>query len=161
VVAQAEFGESVAEEVGAVAVTVVGEQAANGDAVLGIESDGGAQEGDGGVGFLVGEHAGEGEAGVIVNGDVEGLPAGELRTAAAASIAAQRDALIAGEGFDVEVEQVSRGGMFVAHPGRSRVQMAPAVEMSALQNAADGGGTEMGGLGDLVSGTSWRRKAMT
>jgi hypothetical protein len=42
---------------------------------LGVEGDGGAQEGDGGLGLLVGQHAGEGEAGVIVDGDVQGLPA--------------------------------------------------------------------------------------
>jgi len=152
VVAQAEFGASVAEQVGAVAVTVVGEQAANGNAVLGIEGQGGAQESDGGVGFLVGQHAGEGEAGMVVDGDVQGLPAGELRAAAASSVAAQGDAQVAGHGFDVEVEQVPWGRMFVAHQGRSRVQVAPAVEMSALENAADGGGAEAGGLGDLVGG---------
>src|SRR4030088_2601668 len=35
---------------------------------------------------------------------------------------------------------------------RSRVQVAPAVEMSPLQNAADGGGAEAGGLADLIGG---------
>ena len=30
--------------------------------------------------------------------------------------------------------------------------MAPAVEMSPLQDAADGGGTELGGLGDAIGG---------
>jgi hypothetical protein len=31
--------------------------------------------------------------------------------------------------------------------------MAPAVEMSAPEDAADSGGAEMGGLGDLIGGT--------
>jgi hypothetical protein len=120
--------------------------------VLGIESHGGAQEGDGGVGFLVGQHAGKSQAGVVVNGDVQGLPAGELRTAAAASVAAQGDALVAGQGFDVEVEQVAGSGMLIAEDRGSGMQVTPAVEMSALQNAANGGGTEAGGLGDLIGG---------
>ena len=134
-------------------MSVVGEQAANGDAVLGIEGNGGAQELDGGESGLVGQHAGEGEAGVIVDGDVQGLPAGKLRATATASVAANGNLLIAGHALDVEVEQIAGSGMFIAHHGRSGMQMAPAVEMSALQDAADGGGTELGGLGDLISGT--------
>ena len=76
--ADAEFLAGGAKAMGAVAMSVVGEQAANGNAVRGVESDSGAQERDGGYGGLVGQHAGEGEAGVIVDGDVQGLPAGEL-----------------------------------------------------------------------------------
>jgi len=60
--------------------------------------------------------------------------------------------LIAGHTLDVEVQQIARGRMLVAHDGRSRVQVAPAVEMSLLQNAADGGRAEAGGLGDLIGG---------
>ena len=76
--ADAEFLTGGAKAMGAVAMSVVGEQAANGDAVLGIESNSGTQELDGGESGLVGQHAGEGEAGVVVDGDVQGLPAGEL-----------------------------------------------------------------------------------
>ena len=100
--------------------------------------------------MLVGQHAGEGETGVVVDGDVQSLPAGKLRAAAATAIAANGDALITGHALDVEVQQIARGRMLVAHDGRSRVQVAPAVEMSAPENAADGRGAEMGGLGDLI-----------
>src|SRR6266567_4851586 len=62
---------------GAIAGAVVGEQAADRDAVLGVEGNGGTQEDDGGFSLLVREHAGKGEAGVIVDGDVQSLPAGE------------------------------------------------------------------------------------
>ena len=44
-----------AEPVGAIAAAVVGEQGADGDAVLGVEGDGVLQEGDGGFGLLVGQ----------------------------------------------------------------------------------------------------------
>ena len=81
---------------GAITGAVVGEQAADGDAVLGVEGDGGAQKGDGGWGLLVGQHAGEGEAGVIVDGDVQSLPAGELRAATPTTVAANGDLLIGG-----------------------------------------------------------------
>ena len=69
-VLDAELEASGAEVAGAVAGTVVGEQAANGDAVLSIESDSSVQEGDGGLALLVRQHAGEGQAGVIVDGNV-------------------------------------------------------------------------------------------
>src|SRR6202167_3775257 len=152
-VLDAELEAGGAELPGAIAGAVVGEQAADGDAVLGVEGDGGAQEDDGGFALLVGQHAGEGEAGVIVDGDVESLPAGELRAAAAAAVATNGDLLITGHAFDVEMEHVTGCGMFIAHDRGSGMQMSPAIEMSALQNAADGSGAEAGGLCDLVSGT--------
>ena len=148
----AELKAGSAEVAGAIAGAVVGEQAADGDAVLGVEGDGGLQESDGGLALLVGQHAGEGEAGVIVDGDMQSLPAGELTAATAAAIAANGDLLIAGHALDVEVEQVAGRRMFVAHDRWGGMEMTPAVEMGAMENAADGGGTEMSGLGDLISG---------
>src|SRR5256885_14658551 len=64
---------------GAIAGAIVGEQAADGDAVLGVEGDGGAQEGDGGFALLVGQHAGEGEAGGDGGGGGQGRAAGGTR----------------------------------------------------------------------------------
>src|SRR5438094_9875931 len=93
-VLDAELEAGGAEVSRAIAGAVVGEQAADGDAVLGIEGDGGAQEGDGGFGLLVGQHAVEREAGVIVAGDMQGLPAGELRATAATTVATNGDLLI-------------------------------------------------------------------
>ena len=65
-VLDAELEAGGAEVSGAIAGAIVSEQAANSDAVLGIEGDGSVQEGDGGFRLLIGQHAGEGEAGVIV-----------------------------------------------------------------------------------------------
>jgi len=152
VVTDAELKTSSAEVAAAIAGTVVGEQAANADAVLSVEGDGVAQESDGSCSGLVGEHAGEGEAGVVVDGDVEGLPAGKLRATATAAVAANGDALISGHAFDVEMEHVAGSGMFVAHHRWSRMEIAPTAEMGAAQNTADGGGTEQRSLGDLIGG---------
>ena len=110
------------------------------------------QEGDGSFGLLVGQHAGEGEAGVIVDGDVQSLPASELRAAAATAVAPNGDLLIASHALDVEMEQITGSGMLVAHDGRSGMEMTPAVQPSAPQDAADGGGAQMSGLRDLISG---------
>src|SRR5205823_10359788 len=84
-----------------------GEQAADGDAVLGVEGDGGAQEGDGGLGLLVGQHAGEGEAGGIVDGDMQGLPAGELRATAATTVGTNGALLIAGHALEVVLQHIA------------------------------------------------------
>jgi hypothetical protein len=65
-----------AEQMRAIAATVVGEQAANGDTVPCVRGDGRAQELDSGDCFRVGQHEGKGEAGVVIDGDVQGLPAG-------------------------------------------------------------------------------------
>jgi hypothetical protein len=69
---------------------------------------------------------------VIVDGDVQDLPASKLRASATTVVAANGDALIAGHGFDVEMEQVAGSGMFITHHGRRRMQMTPTVKMSAL-----------------------------
>ena len=148
-----------AEVSGAIAGAVVGEQAADGDAVLGVEGDGGAQEGDGGLALLVGQDAGEGEAGVIVDGHVKSLPAGELRAAAPATVAPNGDLLIAGHGLDVEMEQIAGSGVFITHHRWRGMEMTPAVQLSALQDAADGGGTEAGGLCNVIGGTQLATQA--
>ena len=132
VVADAEFSASVAEQMRTVTVTIVGEQAANGDAALGEESDGGTEEGDGSIGLLVGQDAGEGEAGVVVDGDMQRFPTSKLRTTAATAVAANGNPLITGQGFDVEMEHIAWSGVFITHDGGSGMEMAPAVQMSAL-----------------------------
>jgi hypothetical protein len=60
-------------------------------------------------------------AGVIVDGDVQGLPSGMLVLATAAAVAAPRDLLEAGQALDIEMEQVAGSGMFVAHDGRGGI----------------------------------------
>ena len=83
---------------------------------------------------------------------VRGVPASELRATATAAVAADGNALIAGHGFDVEMEKIAGSGVFITyHQGRG-MQVTPAVEMSALQDADDGGGAELGGVGDAIGG---------
>ena len=93
----------------------------------------------------------EGETGVIIDGDMQGLRASKLGTTAPPSIATNGNLLITGHWLDVEVQQISRKGMFITHHRRGWVQIAPAIEMSAPQDAADGGGTQSGALGDVIA----------
>jgi hypothetical protein len=59
--------------------------------------------------------------------------------------------LEAGHALDVEMEKNARKGMLIADHRRSGMQIAPAVETSAAQNAADGGRTESGALRNLIN----------
>ena len=97
------------------------------DAVAGEEGDGSLQEGDRGRCFLVGEHFSVGEATVVVDGDVNELPA-DRAALAAAPVGAARPiaageaaadpfagaALDPAELLDVDVHDLARTGALVA-----------------------------------------------
>ena len=144
---------SLAKVMGAIATAVIGEQSADGDTVAGEEVNRIPEEGDGGMGLLIGEDASEGHAGVIVDSDMQGLPTRMFLLPTAAAIAAPNDLLEAGHAFDVEMEEIAGEGMLIAHHRRQRMQIAPAAETSAAQNAADGGRTESGALCNLIGRT--------
>jgi hypothetical protein len=144
---------SLAKLVGATATAVIGEQGANGDAVASEEVNGIPKKGDGGMGLLIGEDLGEGHARVIVDGDVQGLPTRMFLLTTAAAIAAPNDLLEAGQALDVEMEKIAGEGMFIAHHGRQGMEIAPAAETSAAQDAADGGRTESGASCNVIGGT--------
>jgi hypothetical protein len=90
---------------------------------------------------------------VIVDGDVQSLPAGELRATAPAPVATKGDLLIAGHALDVEMEEIAGAGMLIAHDRGQGMQIAPAAETSAAQNATDGGGTESSASCNVIGGT--------
>src|SRR5437660_1674745 len=78
-------------------------------------------------------------SGAELSGTIAGAVVGEQ--------AADGDLLIAGHALDVEMQQIAGSGMLVAHDRRSRMQMTPAVQLSAPEDATDGGRTEMGAWG--------------
>ena len=135
---------------GAIAAAIIGEQGADRDAVAGVEVNRIPQEGDGGMGLLIGEELSKGQARVIVDSDMQGLRARMFVLTTAAAIAAPNDLLVAGHALDVEMQQIAGEGMLIAHHRRPRMQIAPAAETSTLQNAADGGRTESGAVCDLI-----------
>jgi hypothetical protein len=90
---EAHFETSLAKLVGAIAAAVIGEQRADEDAVASEEGNRIPEEGDGGVGPLIGEDASEGQARVIVDSDMQGLPTRMFLLTTAATIAAPRDLL--------------------------------------------------------------------
>jgi len=119
----------------------------------GIEIHGLAQEVDGGSGLLIGQQGGEGEAGVVVDGDMQSLEAKVSMTRAAApAIATNGNPLKTGHSLDVEVQQIAGTRVLIALYGRCGMEIAPAAEMGTAQDAADGGRTESGGAGNVIGG---------
>src|ERR1051326_9345433 len=82
---QTEFEHGSVESMGTVTVTVVGQQAANGNAQAGVISHGGPQESDSASSVKVGQNLDKGDAGVVINSDMNIFPA-TMKLAAAASL---------------------------------------------------------------------------
>src|SRR6185437_5259234 len=129
----------VAEEVGEEARTVVGDHATDEDAEALEAGRCLVQEVCRGDGFFVRIHGREGDARVIVDGHVEELPA--RPTGLVAWIAGDAMARLgdARELLDIDVQQVSRRGVFVAQGRRLGFDTVLLVQSKPGQHTADGG----------------------
>ena len=145
---------------GAVAGAVVGQQLLDFDPVAAVEGDGAAQEAGSGGCLLVVEDLGVGEAAVVVDGDMNELPAGDagaapvdprlcLRGAAAADAVA--DAADAAELLDVDVDQLAGPLALVADRLLEPDSPQPA-DPEPRQDPGDGRERHLQRLGDLRSG---------
>jgi len=106
---EAHLQTNLAKLMGAIAAAVIGKQSTNDDAVASEEVNCIPEEGDGGVSLLIGEDASEGQARVVVDSDVQGLPTRMFVLTPAAVIAAPRDLLEAGHALDIEMKEIARG----------------------------------------------------
>ena len=146
--ANAEFAAGGSKQLRVIAGSVVGEHAANGDAETSVISNGGAQKGYGGGGAFVGMQLTESNAGMVIDGDVQHLPAdtaGFIARIAGKAMARLGDT---GQFLGVEMEQVAGMRMLVADDGDDGIEITRATEAVAAQDAADGSTAEAGGLGD-------------
>jgi hypothetical protein len=113
------------------------------------EGEGGVEEEDGARGGFVREELGEGQAGVIVDGDVEELPA---RSAGVIVLTIPGDAVAEafdpGELLDVEVEEIAWVRALVAQDRRRWRELSEAEAMAA-QETRDRGLRELGRPRDL------------
>ena len=153
-VLEAKAPAGVAEAAGSIAGAVVGHDALDGNAEACVVDDGSLEEGDG-AGLALGLHdAAEGDAGGIVDGDVNELPAGAAiaRLLAARSSDAMAGSAEAAELFDVDVDQFAGPVTLVTARRFGRRQGAQAVEAQALEHTADGSGRDAGFGGDRLAG---------
>src|SRR2546421_3105346 len=142
----------IAESPRLVAGTVIGEHAADGDAESLVIGDGGGEEGGGGEAFLIGKDLGEGNAGVIIDGDMHVFPADALEVASGVAGDAVTDSSETAQFLDIEMEQIARSSMFIALDRRCGIEIAQAVEFQSAQDAADGRRAQAGVAGDATGG---------
>ena len=115
--AELEIATGFGKAVGAEAWAVVGHDAADGDAEVGEVGHGLAEEAGRRVGLFIRHHGGKGDAGVVVDGDIEELPAGAASFILGIAGEAMAGLDDAGQFLDVDVQQIAGSGVFVAHDG--------------------------------------------
>ena len=143
------------EEFGAISRTTIGKHALDVDAVVLVEAHGLLESVEDAGDFLVGEEAGESQAAVIVDGDVEGLDAGPRIAKGAIAGGADAGACEAAQFLDVEVEEFAGSVALVADNGRfGRLQRSKTIESVTAQDAAERGGGDVENHADLGIGTA-------
>ena len=106
-------------------------------------------------GAFVREETSEGEAGVVVDGNVEAFDAGAWVAEGAIPGGTDAWAMEATELLDVEVEEFARGGAFVAQRRRfGRIERREAIEVMTAQDAGESGLGDWEDHHDLSVGAS-------
>ena len=150
---EAELTAGMSEGVRAIAGAIVCHHAADDDAEAIVVSHTGLQVIDGTGGFFVRMDLVEGDAGGIVHGDMDVLPADTAmeRLALPASGDAMPGAPEAPELFDVDVDHVTGIWVLVAAGRFRRIEIPGPAEPCGAQDAADSGRRDLASVGDLVS----------
>jgi hypothetical protein len=140
---------------GDVAGAVIRHDAGDGDAFVGVPGDEASKEGGCGRGSFVGEDLGISEAGGIIDGDMDELPAGSP-IGALSSVAgdAMSDDLDAAELLGIDVDELTGAVSLVVKNGRLGIQVLESREAVSGQDAGHGGGTGTNSRGDLGSSLS-------
>ena len=155
-VADAELEAGGGEEFGAVGGAAVGEDATDGDAIIFVEGDSLMESIEHAGSFLIWEEGGEGEAGVVIDGDVQGLHARAGIAHGAVAGGADAWAGEAAQLLDVQVEEVA-GVLVLVALGRGFwwFERSETVEAVAAQDAGEGGLGDGEDHADLSVGTAF------
>src|ERR1035438_1106261 len=151
-VSELQIAAGLGKEGGAEARTVVGHDAPDLDAEVGEVGHGLAEEAAGRSCFFIGQQGGEGDAGVVVDGDIQKLPAGAAGFILGIAGDAMAGLVNAGQLLNVDVQQVAGSRKFVAHDGPGGLQHSDLVQFEPGEDAAHGGSAQAGGLGDANPG---------
>jgi len=127
------------KEFGTIGRAALGEDALDEDAVSCIEGDGLLEGGQDTGRFFIGKETGKGEAGMIINGDVEGLDAGAGITVGAIAGGAGAGLVEAAKLFNIKMKELAWGSAFVTDDRRlRRVERGEAVEAVPLEDPGQG-----------------------
>src|SRR6188474_2655360 len=122
-----------------------------------VIGDGGLEEGDRALRLLVRHDHGEGDARGVVDADMDELPAGAFTSGPCVALPpavagdAVADLVEAAELLDVDVDELAGVLAFVAPHRLGRLEVPEAAQAGALEDAADRGGRDPGGLGDVLA----------
>jgi hypothetical protein len=143
------------EVAGAVGRTAIGQEALDGDAMSFEESDGLVESMENALDLFIWQEAGESEAGVVVDGDVETFDPGSRIANGAIAGGTDAGTREAAQFLDVEVKEFTGMGALVALDGRlGEIESGEAMEAVASQNARDGSFGRMENGKDLSVGTA-------
>ena len=127
------------KEFGTIGRAAIGEDALDEDAVSCIEGDGLLEGGQDTGRFFIGKETGKGEAGMIIDGDVEGLDAGAGITVGAIAGGADAGLVEAAKLFNIKMKELAWGSAFVTDDRRlRRVERGEAVEAVPLEDPGQG-----------------------
>ena len=132
----------------AVAGTAVGQNALDREAESGVESSCHEEKEHGRLVVLVGQDGGEADAAVIVDGDVQIFVAGASSLASVIAMDAMARLYDPGQPFDIEVDEIARPLVLIAHHRRRRIERAQPVHTRPAQDPAYRGAAETKRLGD-------------
>ena len=127
------------EKLGTISGAAIGQEALDANAMSLVEVDGLVERLEDAGDFLVGQKGGKGQAGVIVDRDMQRLDAGAWVAHGAIAGGTDAGAREAAQLLDVEVQEFARVLAFVADDWRFwRFEGREAVEAVAAQNAREG-----------------------
>src|SRR5215208_4318970 len=150
---EAEIAASLGEGFRSVAGAVVGHDTRYRNAEAGVIGDRRLEEGDGALLFLVGQDLREGDAGSVVDADMNELPASAAGlTLLRITGDAMADLAEAAELLDVDVDHLAGVLALVASDRFGRLDIPEPRQPSALENPADSGGRDAGLHGDVLAG---------
>jgi hypothetical protein len=138
-VADAQLVAGSGEELGTISRAAIGKDALDVDAVSLVEGDGLMEGGQDAGSFFIWENGGESQAGMIVDGDVEGLDAGAW--IAVGTIAGGPDAGLeeTAKLFNIKVKELAGSGAFVTQNRRlGRIEGGQAIETVPFEDTGKG-----------------------
>ena len=118
---------------------MVSEDGLDGDAVGLVEGDGLAERGQDAGSFFIGQETGKSEAGMVINGDVEGLDAGAWIALGTVAGGADAGLVKTAKLFNIKMKELAGRGAFVTNDGRlGRIERSQTIKAMALEDAGKG-----------------------
>ena len=136
---EAELVTGLSKEFGAVGRAAVGEDALDEDAMSLVKGDGLMESGEDAGSFFIREEGGKSQAGMIINGDVEGLDPGAGIAMGTIAGGADAGVMKAAKLFNIKMKQLAGSGAFITQDRRlGRIEGRQVIEAMTSEDAGKG-----------------------